>query len=1357
MTFLKAYNCNYLIVILLCIFGIKTATAQTPVIIGAGTGSSTSYPIYTFYYNSASESIYTGTEIGTTGTITKLAYQKATGNSTTAPAVKIYMKTTSLATVGSNNYTIGTTGFAGYTLVYDGTLPNSTTTGWMEVTLNTPFAFNHTTGNLSVLIVGTTYISSGRPAYTYTSQPDGRKTAYYYNDSTVWSASSSMAPVLERPNVSLTITPPVTTGCVIPGLFSATNVTSNSATLSWSAPATGTAPQGYEWEVRTAGAAGSGTANRVAEGTALTAISAGLTGLGGSTTYTAYLRTKCGTDTYSPWVSTVFTTLCSAVNVPYTQNFETQSACTLIQDVNNDGKKWAASTLAANNGSNGLRYSYGSIAANDWWISPGINVTQGATYQITFAYRGYASSNPEALEVKTGTTQNATGMTAATLFSNTNIINTTYTSTTVNYTATSTGVQYFGWHALSAANRWYIDIDDISITLLPDCSVANFPQNVTAITSKTSICSEENLTFSLSAAMPAATGITYQWKSSPDGVTYVTTGTASASATAALTANANARWFKCDVLCNGSILFTSAPVTLTLQVSVLSTTPGSGCLNNAVQLLASTQTGNTLKWYADATVGTVLGTGTTFNTPALTAATTYYVAASGTQSNATMGAPSPAIGSTGSTNNGVATLFNVTAETTLTAVTIYPLDAAANNRIFLKNTLGTILQELTFTISAAEANPAGTLPKVVTLNWNIPAGNGYQLQWDNPGGAGSNRVMRNLSGASSYYNRANAGITFTGNTGSGTDYWFYFYNWEFTTGCGESAIRVPVAATLRAEWTGAANSSWSNPENWCGSIVPTAVTDVVIAPTAHNPIITANTAFANNLTVQPGAALTVTTGATLNVENSLTTTGAMLTVQNNAALMQGSNITANTNAGNITAIKNSNALYRLDYTMWAAPVSGQQLLAFSLQTTPTRFYEYKYGYDTTSNTDVEQYFITDNTANFEAGKGYLIRMPNGDATPGYNTGNTPLSFAGIFTGIPNNGTVSYPLSTQGNRYTAVGNPYPSPVSVTEFFAQNAGRLDATSALYFWRKRNNGRASSYATLNAIAYTANEATGGGLGQAAFYNGVPTQNWVIAPGQGFIVKTAAIPVSTTLTFTNSMRRAATQNQAFFRSAQSSLSRFWLNLTSTDGGFSQIAIAYKDDATLGLDYGYDSKQLNDSDDILLYSLSGDTRLAIQARPEFTVNDEVNLGFTTIAAGQYTISLHQFDGLFTISQDIFLKDNLLNTFTNLKEQDYNFTGGPGTFNGRFSIAYTEEALGTNIPKNSNASITVYTEGQHINITATSAINSISVHDVRGRKLYSKALVTTSSFTINELTPQQEVLIITVTTTKGSVSRKIVF
>ena len=68
------------------------------------------------------------------------------------------------------------------------------------------------------------------------------------------------------------------------------------------------------------------------------------------------------------------------------------------------------------------------------------------------------------------------------------------------------------------------------------------------------------------------------------------------------------------------------------------------------------------------------------------------------------------------------------------------------------------------------------------------------------------------------------------------------------------------------------------------------------------------------------------------------------------------------------------------------------------------------------------------TTDFASGAGYLIRTPNTWAA------TTPTTFNGVFTGVPNNGDISYTMAVgaSGFRYNLVGNPYPSPISISSF-------------------------------------------------------------------------------------------------------------------------------------------------------------------------------------------------------------------------------------------------------------------------------------------------------------------------------------
>ncbi|MFP9116140.1 hypothetical protein ACLI1A_19570, partial [Flavobacterium sp. RHBU_3] len=155
----------------------------------------------------------------------------------------------------------------------------------------------------------------------------------------------------------------------------------------------------------------------------------------------------------------------------------------------------------------------------------------------------------------------------------------------------------------------------------------------------------------------------------------------------------------------------------------------------------------------------------------------------------------------------------------------------------------------------------------------------------------------------------------------------------------------------------------------------------------------------------------------------------------------------------------------------------------------------------------------------------------------YSAGTDNYYFDGTFTGEPHNGTVTYPLSAAGNRFTAIGNPYPSPINLSDFFAANSSVINTSSGIYLWRKRNNSANSSYATLSQAGYVANPQDGGVVDMTSYFSGANTYaTYTIAPAQGFFVKTADAVSSGSVTFTNAMRRVSPgSSQAFFKSAPS------------------------------------------------------------------------------------------------------------------------------------------------------------------------------------------------------------------------------
>lgn len=557
------------------------------------------------------------------------------------------------------------------------------------------------------------------------------------------------------------------------------------------------------------------------------------------------------------------------------------------------------------------------------------------------------------------------------------------------------------------------------------------------------------------------------------------------------------------------------------------------------------------------------------------------------------------------------------------------------------------------------------------------------------------------------------------------------YEWQDVTPC-----------TITTTWNG---TTWSDGEP--GSIEYAAV--------FNGDYTSTGSLTACSVTVNSGN-IVVNAGHSLKVKGAVNVgAGATLTVENNGALVQ---INNQVNTGNIVFKKNSNQLYRYDYTMWSSPVADQNILFFSPLTASDRYFEYKYDYN--GSNWIEAYFrVNGQTTAFAPGKSYLIRMPNLlNDVPGYNTLTTAVEFEGKFTGVPNNGNINVNLSTLGNLFTAIGNPYPSPISVSDFFAANSSVLDQAAGIYMWRKKNNSDATSYAVLTLAGFVANPAIGGGANQAQFFTGT-SNSWVLAPGQGFIVKTKTGVTTPVLKFNNRMRRATPgATQGFLKEAQpKDISRVWINIAGDNDLAAQTAIAYMQEGTLDYDYGYDGSSLTNST-INLYTLGGDKNFAIQARPVFEASDVVPLGYSAGAEGAYTISIDRSEGVFANGQAIFLRDNLLGTVTEISAHNYVFTTAQGTFNDRFDVLYKNTALNINVPAISANDVTLYKNAGNLTADAGSnVIEAITVYDIHGRRMFVANAIEKTSYAITGLQVANQVLIVEIATAQGKVTKKVIY
>lgn len=505
-------------------------------------------------------------------------------------------------------------------------------------------------------------------------------------------------------------------------------------------------------------------------------------------------------------------------------------------------------------------------------------------------------------------------------------------------------------------------------------------------------------------------------------------------------------------------------------------------------------------------------------------------------------------------------------------------------------------------------------------------------------------------------------------------------------------------------------------------------------------------------------AVVFNTGHTLTVQNDVKVTGGSLTFNDQSSLLQVNYLDNNgvpfSNTGNIVYYRATTPMFKFDYTYWSTPVANQSLIAMSPSTPPQFFYLY--------NPAINNWQYTNPSSTIMVpGKGYICRAPYGFpvAAP-----DTPTPYVAPFNGVPNNGIITLPVTGGASQMNLLGNPYPSALSADAFLLDAANAATLSGTIYLWTHNTPPNTAlqytgnDYAIYNYLGGTGtNTATSVGGLNFSFPSGK------IASGQGFFIKGLS---NGTATFKNTMRIAGNNSQ-FFRMdspvaipepTEPEKHRYWVDIANTQGAFKQTLVGYVSDATMGLDRLYDGEFVDAGNAVSLYTFSDNTKLSIQGRPlPFDTSDVVPLGYKSTIATEYSISLHDFDGLF-VHQNIYLEDKELDIIHNLKTGPYAFATAIGTFDNRFVLRYNETALGTNNPVFNENAVIIYrnTDTGFIVNTGNFTMDKLKVFDIRGRLLLDLKNINASQ-TRFDIGVANEVLLVQITTTDGiQVTKKVI-
>ncbi|MEC4005921.1 GEVED domain-containing protein [Flavobacterium sp. SUN052] len=396
--------------------------------------------------------------------------------------------------------------------------------------------------------------------------------------------------------------------CPSPSAVTVSNITQNSAQVNFTPPSTPPS-NGYQFEIRTSGAAGSGATGLATSGaTPGNPFTFGPTGtvpftLAGNTSYTVYVRSYCGGVTYGSWVAaTAFTTLCTGV-FPYYEGFDPFSGsytvpalpvCTSRQNAGT-GNNWVTTNpVGAGYFDEHLIYNFHPTnPANAWFYTAGVNLIGGNEYRISYVYGGSSQFTfiTNKMEVKYGLAPTVASMINP--IDNHPVIKTSPFSNVVNFTAPSTGTYYFGFHGYSDANNGEIYLDDIEV-------VNSTCKKPTALTAPAALISFNSALVSWTAPSPApGSGYTY----------YISTTNPIKTAGAFIIGNSY------TITTIGTTDYTLLGASSnTIGVTFIATAAGTGT-GTATELLSNNTAGT----------GTVAAGSTVVNLNGLTPSTTYYV------------------------------------------------------------------------------------------------------------------------------------------------------------------------------------------------------------------------------------------------------------------------------------------------------------------------------------------------------------------------------------------------------------------------------------------------------------------------------------------------------------------------------------------------------------------------------------------------------------------------------------------------------------------------------------------------------------------------------------------------------------
>ncbi|WP_111682133.1 T9SS-dependent choice-of-anchor J family protein [Winogradskyella tangerina] len=463
-----------------------------------------------------------------------------------------------------------------------------------------------------------------------------------------------------------------------------------------------------------------------------------------------------------------------------------------------------------------------------------------------------------------------------------------------------------------------------------------------------------------------------------------------------------------------------------------------------------------------------------------------------------------------------------------------------------------------------------------------------------------------------------------------------------------------------------------------------------------------------SVVVDPAASLTVNTGVTLDIANSLDLESTSIAFS--SLILDG------TINGTINYLRHVNSASGSGTTtgnndLISPPLQGQT-----------------FGEFTSANPNILSGTIGGSPAflfgTFDSATStYLNFTPANNPDPlatgiGYRTGSTDNGTY-TFTGTVETGDVEISVTNGGaSNWNLIGNPYPSYINVQSILNEttNRNRFDENAVgIYGY----DGSATDGWTIYNLANTDGST-------------------IIAPGQGFFIDAET---SGTFRFTPSMRMTGTSDD--FILGRNSQPLTFLKLQINDGSNNfHTDFYFNDNASLALDEGYDASVWNStpaSFSVHSYLVENDNgrAMAIQALHSNDVSDvTIPLGINVNPNQTVVFSIQE----STLPNDVnvYLEDVVTETTTLLNDENYEVVlDSPTIEKGRFYLRFVNQTLSVN--ENTMNALQIFTDQQQRSLTVKGQLQSeaqLKLYDLQGRVVNIFTLkedTTLQTFDISEL------------------------